>query len=241
MKLSNRLIVAWIVCMAIFGLGALAQVHAQTRAFITVAPEVGIGWDEYTLVPNGTWYQTGAPGNDVSIHGHPFEIGVMGDMPVTNYGGIMMHADYVSLGHASARCYCTTVDSDYNHATHKIAPGSPMALYSGNGMVQGIELSIAPYLSYQGWEIGYKRGVLIYRPEWTDSVYGWPETPTGPFLNGSQSTPTRRQFANVFGVFIRHGNYTVTYEQVRMPVQQNEWAVPPLWTGAHVLMVTYSF
>lgn len=106
--------------------------------------------------------------------------------------------------------------------------------------MQGLKLSIAPYFILGEWKIGYEQGVFVYRPEWTDCVYGWP-APDGAKINGCGTTPTRRQFSAEWGVFATRGPWSISLEHYHMATQPNEYNEPPLWNGATEIFITYEF
>lgn len=229
-------IVAFALFLALIVMaGGFASVHAEVHA------EAGAGLTTYVIGPNGVWYQVGAPDNVVRPHGRAFEVGITDSYAVTDNYGLAWHIDYVNLGHVRSYCQCTTIDADYNGATGKIAPGAPLATYSGNGLVQGFKASISPYVRIGSWRVGINDGIFVYRPQFTDSVYGWHSAQSSQLVNGYVTTPTRRQFAPVVGMFISRGKFTLSYDYYRMNVPANESNAPPLWSGAHVLMVSYAF
>lgn len=232
MKFWKALLIA--SCVGLLGIVCAAKASASIR------PEVGAGLSNYSIVPDGAWYQLGAPGDKLQTHGRAVSVGVVGDRQFLDYFGVAFHADYVNLGHARSYCNCTSVDADYDHATRKIAAGSPMAVFSGDGLVQGIKLSIAPYVTVKGWKLGYERGLYFYRPQFVDSVYGWSATGAPPYQNLILSTPTGIRRARMFGFFVARGRFTVSYESYRMPVNWATEANPPLWTGAHLLLLSYA-
>ena len=220
-RLALTFLLVFLLCSLI------TPVHAEVRV------EAGVGSSNYVPTPDGAWYQLGAPDNKLQMHGRAFQIGLVDDVKVADVLGVALHADYVNLGHARSYCRCATDDAAYNHDTRTIAPGAPLAVFSGTGMAQGLKLAAVPYVDVQGWKLGYERGVLIYSPRFVDNVYG----ANGAFTQ--LTTPTTTKSAGVFGFFVTHGRYTLSYENYRMPINWARESVPPVWTGAHVLLLSY--
>ena len=234
--MKMRHIFSIILAVVVFFIGIAYSSDARSASF-----EVGAGVDHYSIVSNGTWYQTGVPDYSLTQNGRPYLVGLTGDHMVTDRIGLAWHADYVNLGHARSYCYCTTIDADYNRITHALAPGAPMALYSGDGMVQGIKLSGAPYYTIGPYKVGAEFGLLYYRPTWVESVYGWPWVGHNVYINGVYHTPDNPLWGPYFGAFVKRGHWTVSYGYYWIPVHPNQYNVPPLYTGSQALILSYDF
>jgi len=220
--------------------GAVSVAHASD---VTIRPEVGAGIAHYGVEPDGIWYQLGAT-HDLQRNGRAWQIGVGGQVAhfrLSENGsvGLDYHVDYVNLGHASASCMCAP-DDDYSPIVHRITnPSSYLVRYSGNGYAQGIKLALAPYFAFRDVRIGYEYGAYVFRPGWRDTAYNWASTAAGPFVTVAQYTPSDLVVGRVFGIFLQRRKLTVSYENFRLPVRAGERNVPPFYTGAQVVMLTY--
>lgn len=213
---------------------------------LTFHLEIGAGLSHYAIEPDGIWYQVGMP-HSIQRNGRVWQIGMGGDIAQMDVHasriGLAYHVDYVNLGHARATCDCTTIDADYDaHAHRLIVPQSvaPVARYAGNGMAQGIKIAIEPYITFRGYRFGYEYGEFVFRSPWRDTVYDWPASPQGPFITGTNYSPTRLQPGRVFGFSVSRGHFTLSYEHYRMPISASA-SIPPFYTGAQVVMLTYQF
>jgi hypothetical protein len=210
-------------------------------AHADVSPELGVGADRYNVVSNGTWYQLGIPGDYLKRNSFAYEVGAVDNFALSDSYGLGVHADYVNLGHTQASCDCTTIDADYSHLMHAfIGANVPKAYYSGSGLFQGIKLSASSYYVVNGFKVGIDAGVLYYRPTWIENVQHWSLDNEPPYASGHLSTPVSPHFAPVAGLFVTRGKFTVSYEFYWVPVQPNEYNVPPIYTGAQVLMLSYA-
>lgn len=115
MKISGSSIRKALIFIGLVLLFSLPALKAQA-----INLEAGAGQSRYDIVSNGTWYQTGVAGNHLQTNTRAFKVGLVGDYPLSAWSGVAAHADYVNMGHARAACDCTTVDADYDAATHSI-------------------------------------------------------------------------------------------------------------------------
>lgn len=222
--------------IALLALALSAAAHGSD-----VHVELGAGQTKYGLQSDGIWYQIGMP-HRINSNGRAYKIGLTGDAYANDDWGVAWHADYMNLGHLRSECNCTTVDQLYNTKTHSIIPGKsyiPIAKYSGHGGVQGVLLSLAPYLQVGDWRIGAEAGLFPYRPTWKMTVYDWPASHNGPFITGQHNALHTWQLGKVVGAFVQNGRFTASYEFYRLPTRFDDTHNPGLWTGAHVLMVSY--
>lgn len=212
-----------------------------TRAYCQSLPhvELSAGMGGYTVVPNGIWYQAGVPREQLRTHGETWTVGLTGPLVADAFSRLDWHIDYVNLGHISSHCYCTSIDDDYDHVTQRIRAGAPMAQYNGTGYVQGIKASLAPYVVIHGYRVGGETGYMLFRPTWRETVYGW--SWGGPAQTFTRTTATQPVLARMYGLSIGRGAWTLSYVHYHLPIRQHELAVPPLYTGAHTLQITFIF
>lgn len=203
--------------------------------------ELGAGSTQYTARADGIWYQLGMS-HHLELNGRAYKFGVTGDAYASDDWGVTWHADYVNLGHIRSDCACTTIDAYYDMKAHVLAHNGyvPVAEYSGHGGAQGILLSLAPYVQRGNWRIGVEAGLFPYRPDWHETVYGWHIEP-GPTVTSRGATPYTWQWGKMFGAFVKHDRFTVSYELYRLPTRFDDKHLPAQWTGAHMLMVSYEF
>lgn len=198
--------------------------------------EAGVGANRYTTRGDGTWYQTGSPGNSVKLDFPAFKAGVSVGLYEGQRFGLRAHVDYVNLGHLASRCQCTE-DANYNMKTHTVVDSSvPTANLSGSGGAQGIALTLEPYLVYRDWQIGIEGGLFPYRPSWSVSAL-W-------HLDGSThtyDTPHSVQWGKVVGVNVSYKNFGVSLQHYWLPTRYSDQNAPAMFSGANVLMLTYRF
>src|ERR1700754_1730055 len=116
--------------------------------------EAGVGTTRYTIQSDGTWYQRAMP-YKITSSGMGYLIGLTGKVVRRDVFGIDWHADYVNLGSITSFCRCTTIDADYDMKAHRLLTRhTPIADYSGHGTAHGFKLSLAPYVTVGGWDVG---------------------------------------------------------------------------------------
>ncbi len=221
---------------------------ASTLLFLAAMPtyavtvEAGVGTTRYTLQPDGTWYQRGMP-YKIQSSGMGYLVGLRGSAIRRDTFGIDWHADYVNLGAITSFCRCTTVDADYDMKAHRLMKANtPIADYSGHGSAHGFKLSLAPYVRVAGWDVGVEAGVFIHRPNWNEKVYSWTDGHGSSPVDGRHDTPQHWTASKMIGVFIRQDRLTVSYSYYRLPTRYRPTIDnPALWTGAYILMFSYSF
>lgn len=202
--------------------------------------ELGAGTTDYRTRSDGIWYQLGMP-HRLELNGRAYKIGVTGDAYAADDWRAAWHVDYVNLGHLRAQCACTTIDALYDNRSHRLLASAayvPVANFVGHGGTQGILLSLAPYVQRGTWRVGTELGLFPYRPNWQETVYGWHVQP-GPLVDAHLATPRAWQLGGVAGAFITHGRASLSYEFFYLPTRFDDRHPPALWTGAHVLMVSY--
>lgn len=203
--------------------------------------ELGAVMTRYGIQSDGIWYQLGMP-HRLELNGRAFELGATGDAYASDNWGVAWHADYVNLGQLRSQCSCTTIDADYSTQTRSLVGRHgyvPVANYAGHGSVQGLKFSLAPYMQLGSWRVGAEAGLFPYRPDWQMTVSGWHVSPDGPFKTGSHNTPHTLQLGKMFGAFVQRDRLTVSYEFYRLPTRFDATHNPALFTGAHMLMVSY--
>lgn len=225
--MKMRHILAAIIAVVIFFIGIAYAVPARAAQF-----EAGLGATNYELVPNGDWYQIGAQNNVTHTHSLSASFGVVQDFHASEPFGVRVHADYEYLGRASSFCDCVAGEA-YNTNTHAIVPGSPTSSFAGAGYVQGLALTAEPYVDLYDWRLGYVYGEFYYRDTWSDHVIS-------STFDVTLSSPTGWHRGSVHGFSVSRGAWTVSYRTYGMPAWHGE-DVPPLWTGARTMLVTYAF
>lgn len=201
--------------------------------------EAGAGVNFYRT-ENGRWYQEGLPHSLKKIT-PSFSIGIVGNVLERENWGIDWHLGYVNLGVASAYCYCTSDDNNYNGSGVKDKNG-PMATFTGTGRMQGIVATVEPYFKYGSFRYGLELGAIASRSSWVETIYGWPGNPSRSQDDRTiqVSTSPKINPGLVFGVTAGHGNIFVSYRLYLMTGQKS-YSNPPLWRGAHTVEIKYRF
>jgi hypothetical protein len=221
--------------------GLLLMVPLAAHA---VSFEVGIGSSNYTTAGDGRWYQLGLP-HVLNTKTYGFSAGLTGELYSVNSSGIDWHADYVHLGHVSSTCACTPVDENYDLGSKtlitKVGYNAPLAQFVGNGNVQGIALTVAPWTRIQGWKLSAEGGLFIYRPRWNVNVYNWQVDQNTAPQTLHVHTPQNLQPGFVIGVGVGRGPFTVSLKHYFMPGWVGDKTSPPIYKGATVVDVKYRF
>lgn len=232
-------------------LGCAAATQARADSITDyVRIELGAGVSWYTKQPDGTWYQQGMP-HSLDMSAPAFMGGLSGTIWARDSWGVDWHVNYVYLAHASAECYCTSVDANYDTHTHQrkyTAPyeNLPPAKMVGFGNAQGIALTIEPFYLYRGFRFAFEGGLFPYRPNWTEQVYNVQDNvlPNGQPVaahNVTYDTPHGIQLGGVLGVSVGRSHWSVAYQHYFLPTRGDDTHSPSLLRGADVLMVKYRF
>ncbi|MFX1675220.1 hypothetical protein PWR63_23720 [Paraburkholderia sp. A2WS-5] len=244
--LRTKMIATAVAGMALaFSSGVMAD---SITDYIHLELGAGVSW--YSKQPDGTWYQQGMP-HSLGMSAPVLMGGFTGPIWQRESWGIDWHVDYVYLAHASAECYCTSVDANYNTQAHQRVYTYPYqnlqpAKMVGNGNAQGISITIEPYYRYNGFRFGVEGGLFPYRPSWTEQVYNTQDNimpngqPVAPH-NLTMETPHGIQLGEVVGVSIGRGPWSISYRHYFLPTRFDSQHSPSLLTGADVLTVRYRF
>ncbi|WWQ12958.1 hypothetical protein PQ43W_12 [Ralstonia phage PQ43W] len=203
--------------------------------------EIGAGQGQFQTRGDGIWYQEGAPHYALGLHDNAFSIGARQELYRQGDFGVRVRAEYVFLGRIAADCTCTPMDQNYDAANKRIVQNFdvPLARFVGRGDAQGIALTIEPYVEYRGWHFGVEGGLFPYRPNFTETIYGWQGYPGMAPHDISVGSGHAPQLGSVVGVRIERGDFAVSLRHYWLPMRDSSY--PPIYRATNVVMLTYRF
>jgi hypothetical protein len=196
--------------------------------------EAGVGVGMYDT-QDGRWYQQGMPTSAVQNVNVAWSLGLTGHVLQRENWGVDWRAEYVNLGRAEAGCLCTS-DADYNPNTHQAAPGAePGGAFTGSGSSQGVVLSLNPYYTFYGVQVGPEVGAYIHHDVWNEYVQIF-----SPPVNVAIHT-AYWSVAPVAGITVSSGRYSISYRHYFTDINERNKTYPPLWKDADVVMFKMRF
>lgn len=215
-----------------FAIGAHAQSWFQFEA--------GLGATHYTDRGDGTWYQKGAPQWSESLNAPAYTVGFAGPIVSRGKWGIDWHADYIYMSNASADCWCTPVDANYDLVNKRIVKyDPPLAHFVGSGHTQGAALMIEPYYTIDSWRVGVLGGAFINVPTWHETVDNWSMTPGQQTRSIEVRARSKVTVSPVVGLTVSRGNFSLRYQYFMLPAGDAD--VPQVFSSAHMLSLMYRF
>lgn len=221
------------------GMALVLSSAAHSESFFEI--EAGIGLTNFNTV-NGRWYQENMPADQVTRDAPEFSLGLTGPIMSRGKWGVDWHADYVNLGRASASCYCTPIDGNYDFANKRLSNKYDVddAYFTGSGRAQGVAFTAEPYYWFHGVRLGAEAGAYVYRGSWDEWVGGWSQNMTMQKENFSLSESSWG-VAPVAGVSIGDGVWTLSYRHYFMRHHSESLSVPPVWNDANVIELKVRF
>jgi len=188
---------------------ALAILLFTSIAAHAVDLEVGIGFNNAHIAPNGTWYQEGFP-YSVNLKSKIWSIGVSDDIN-RNW---KWRVEYVNLGIFRSDAIATPVDANYNPNNNPPCNGPCVAesRFVGNGSANGIS-TLVEYHTTGDIQYGISGGINWSYKIWRESVYGWTWSRDVPGKTIDVSIPERLTPNLTFGVSIKKENHELRLDQ----------------------------
>jgi hypothetical protein len=211
---------------------ALTSLSAQAVNF-----EIGGGLAIAQPMPNGTWYQEGLP-YKLSLKTKQWFIGINGDIN-NNW---RWHLDYVNLGTLKSDAIATT-DADYNNSTHSCYanPCVAQTRFIGSGTTNGVKATAEYHITKNDIEYNISAGIFAFKPEWTEILYNWTDSPNRPAVPGPlvHNIQTKMTYRPTIGAGIRYKN-----TEVRVDYYQNKSyssAETGIAKGTTTISIVYHF
>jgi len=157
--------------------------------------EIAPGHSEFTIQPDGTWYQNPYPHN-IKSSSESIAIGW------TDYAteGIRYHIGAEYLGGCSS--VAVAVASDPIYARYGINASKYIGLgtWYGSGNVKMIYGSIAPEVKVGNWTAAIELGLTIYRPSWQEQVINYQTGIGSPIISNTFRHNPRLEIGKSIGV-----------------------------------------
>jgi hypothetical protein len=209
---------------------ALMLFSAVARA---VDFEVGGGIAHYTTRGDMMWYQEGLP-HKLDLNAPVIEAGLSGNVVQQGRWGLDWRALWVYVGNVSSSAIAT-YDDNYDKRTKScIGQCKALDLYTGNGHMNGLRLTLEPNYTWNGWKFGAETGVYIYRPTWHAHTYD---------KDGSWHTPKDYQapiqFAPVVGASVSRGPWSLAYMHYFSKTNRDPYYA--IWKATDTLTLRYRF
>lgn len=217
-------------------LGCAAATQARAESWFQF--EAGIGGTAYNKSGDGIWYQD-AFQHKLELTAPAVKFGVTGDLFTRPRWGVAWHADYVWLGTVHTQAMATPSDANYDtHTKSCVGPCWPLANYLGSGHDAGFTLTVEPYYNIGPWRVGVEVGPYIHRYSWAVDVISWLPSADAAPSNIHVDNKPRWMLGATAGISASYKNFSVEYQYFYNPAPHRE-NVPPIWHGAHALMVKY--
>lgn len=202
--------------------------------------EAGLGESYAPNMGNGVWYENGAQyPHTLDMHSLAGEVGITGDLPIPPLHVLgqtvrfAYHVDAVHLAHIHTDAQVDSSDANYNATTSTcMAPCAPNIRMVGDGSVNGLALTIEPYLQEGKYRFGVEAGPFIFRPTW--NLADW--TTTGPIVMVHDPLI---QVGWVAGVEVSRGPWSIAAQYFYDRTRGDK--IPAPWTGTYLLMARYRF
>lgn len=186
--------------------------------------DLGAGMTQYKQIANGTWIQAGNPGQ-MTLKSPAEKVGLSFGLPYR----FRFRVAYVWLGTASEASWDTTDQAYAAGCRGSSCPG--WANFVGSGEIQGVALTFARGIHFGPVEVVGDVGPFIYRPTWTESVYG-----TNGALVAQVSHNPKWDEGFTGGLSLRYGILGVSWQYYHARAAGD--AVPALYHSAQTFMVT---
>lgn len=195
--------------------------------------EASVGMAQYQVRGNGMWYQEGFP-YKLSLTAPAFQVGLVG--AITD--NLDWHADYVWLGQVRSDATATT-DENYGGPQQPCkGPCQTKTRFVGHGNVQGLKLSLEPYIKSYGWRLGVEVGAFVFKPSWNvDITERLIENNYQDGIRGTMKTNAAWQVSPMAGVSIGRGPIDLSYQFfMTKSLGKDQFT---LYSATHVVQVRY--
>ena len=202
--------------------------------------EVGIGISQYKDRGDGYWVQEGFQ-NKLSLKAPSLELGVTGNILSYEIVGVDWAIDWNYLGVVHTQALATPSDPNYNPITKKCNGNCwKLSNFVGSGHDQGVSFVARPYVIYESWRVGFEIGPYIHKNTWSEAVYDWHGTEFGPMSTVNVKSNEKLQLDYVIGFNVSKGNYTLKYQYFKNQSYKDD-PYGAIWSGSHVILMTYKF
>lgn len=205
--------------------------------------EVGVGMSMYKPVGNMMWYQEGFP-YKLDVRDVGAQVGITGNAWQSGRFGIDWGASYVYLGRAKSDAVATPMDENYSPQEKScIGECVAMSRFVGSGNVQGVALTLMPYVEHNGWKFGVLAGPFFYVARWDVTVYNWIPGPGHEPRTITAHYRPRLNVGALVGAQVSRGNWTLRYQRFfdRPSGDDTPGNFKVLWKHTDMLSVHYRF